>query len=65
VCVRNDGYEASLERNKIYSVLPDAEAERDGDMRVVDAALRRQSITDRRASGLHWIAIHITGTLWT
>lgn len=36
VCVRNDGYEASLERNKIYSVLRDEDAERDGDLRVVD-----------------------------
>jgi hypothetical protein len=36
VCVRNDGYEASLERNKIYTVLRDDEAERDGDLRVVD-----------------------------
>lgn len=36
VCVRNTGYEASLERNKLYVVLPDAEAERDGDVRVID-----------------------------
>ena len=36
VCVRNKGYEASLERNKLYIVLPDAEAERDGDIRIVD-----------------------------
>jgi hypothetical protein len=36
VCVRNDGYEASLERNKIYEILPDDEAERDGDVRGVD-----------------------------
>ena len=36
VCVRNDGYEASLERNKIYTVLADEDAERDGDLRVVD-----------------------------
>jgi hypothetical protein len=36
VCVDNDGYEASLERNKIYVVLPDHDAERDGDIRVVD-----------------------------
>jgi len=36
VCVRNKGYEASLERNKIYAVLPDDDAERDGDLRVVD-----------------------------
>lgn len=36
VCVQNKGYEASLERNKIYVVLPDSEAEKDGDIRVVD-----------------------------
>lgn len=36
VCVRNDGYEASLERNKIYAVLADEAAARDGDLRVVD-----------------------------
>jgi hypothetical protein len=30
------GYEASLERNKIYVVLPDRIAEKDGDLRVVD-----------------------------
>jgi hypothetical protein len=36
VCVQNDGYEASLERNKIYIVLPDKDAEEDGDLRVVD-----------------------------
>ena len=36
VCVQNDGYEASLERNKIYVVVPDRAAERDGDVRVID-----------------------------
>jgi hypothetical protein len=36
VCVDNDGYEASLERNKIYVVVPDRDAEKDGDIRVVD-----------------------------
>jgi hypothetical protein len=36
VCVDNGGYEASLERNKIYVVLPDQDAEKDGDLRVVD-----------------------------
>ena len=34
--MRNDGYEASLERNKIYAVMPDKKAEREGDLRVVD-----------------------------
>jgi hypothetical protein len=36
VCVDNEGYEVSLERNKIYLVLRDKEAEEDGDLRVVD-----------------------------
>jgi hypothetical protein len=36
VCVRNEGYEASLERNKLYVVLPDPDAERGGEVRVVD-----------------------------
>jgi hypothetical protein len=36
VCIKNTGYEASLERNKIYVVIPDEDAEREGDLRVVD-----------------------------
>jgi len=36
VCIRNKGYEASLERNKIYLVRPDPQAEKDGDIRIVD-----------------------------
>ncbi len=36
VCVRNEGYEASLELHKIYRVLPDPDAENEGDIRVVD-----------------------------
>ena len=36
VCVSNDGYRASLEKRKIYLTLRDAEAERQGLMRIVD-----------------------------
>jgi len=36
VCVRNDGYETALERYKIYAVVRDQDAERDGDLRVID-----------------------------
>jgi hypothetical protein len=36
VCVCNDGYEASLERRKLYAVTPDPEAERHGQVRIVD-----------------------------
>jgi len=34
--VRSAGYEASLERNKIYLALPDPEAEVHGQVRVID-----------------------------
>jgi hypothetical protein len=36
VCVNNSEYPASLELHKIYRVVPDEDAEADGDLRVVD-----------------------------
>jgi hypothetical protein len=36
VCIKNAGYPASLELHKIYRVVPDAGAARDGDVRIVD-----------------------------
>lgn len=36
VCVDNSEYPASLELHKIYLVLPDEDAEQDGDLRVID-----------------------------
>lgn len=36
VCVRNDGYEASLERRKIYEAITDSDAARHGQIRVID-----------------------------
>lgn len=36
VCVRNDGYEVSLERRKIYAAIPDAVAEAHNQLRVID-----------------------------
>ena len=36
VCVRNDGYGVSLERRKIYQVLPDLEAAKHRQVRVID-----------------------------
>ena len=36
VCIENTGYPASLELHKIYRILADAEAARDGDVRIVD-----------------------------
>ena len=36
VCLKNEGYEVSLERRKIYRVLPDPEAAKHRQIRVVD-----------------------------
>ena len=36
VCLKNKGYEVSLERRKIYWVLPDPEAEKHLQVRVID-----------------------------
>ncbi len=36
LCLRNTGYEVSLEPRKLYQVLPDREASSHGQIRVVD-----------------------------
>jgi hypothetical protein len=36
ICLDNTGYEASLERRKIYVALPDARADKLGQLRVID-----------------------------
>jgi hypothetical protein len=36
VCIKNDGYPASLELHKIYRDVRDAGAMRDGDVRIID-----------------------------
>jgi hypothetical protein len=36
VCIENAGYPASLELHKIYRILADPDAARDGDVRIVD-----------------------------
>lgn len=36
ICVKNDGYNASLEPRKLYEIIPDEEAEKHRQIRVVD-----------------------------
>jgi len=60
VCIRNDGYEASLERNKIYAVLRDDDAEREGDLRVVD-----ESGEDYLFSAVRFVAIEVGLFRWS
>jgi hypothetical protein len=60
VCVNNDGYQASLERNKIYVVVPDKHAEKDGDLRVVD-----ESGEDYLFSADRFVAIDVPAAVKT
>lgn len=36
LCIDNEGYEASLEIRKLYQTIPDKEAERHNQVRVID-----------------------------
>ena len=36
ICVDNSEYPVSLELHKVYRVLPDKDAESDGDLRIID-----------------------------
>ena len=36
ICVNNADYPVALELHKLYRLVPDEEAERDGDLRVID-----------------------------
>ena len=58
VCIDNSGYEASLELRKIYTVLPDVDAERDGDLRIID-----ESGEDYLFSADRFIAIDVPESL--
>jgi hypothetical protein len=36
ICIDNSGYPASLERRKLYEILPDSDAKKFGQVRVID-----------------------------
>jgi hypothetical protein len=36
ICIENHGYEVSLETRKLYEVLIDADAEKQGQIRIID-----------------------------
>ena len=57
VCVKNEGYSASLEKRKLYVALRDQAAEKHGLIRIVDEIRRRLPLSktilplDRAAAG--------------
>ena len=58
VCVENSDYEASLELHKIYPVVPDPDAAREGDLRIVD-----ESGEDYLYDGKRFVAIELPKAL--
>ena len=54
VCIDNSDYEASLELHKIYPVVADADATREGDLRIVD-----ESGEDYLYDGDRFVAIEV------
>ena len=58
VCIDNSDYHASLELNKIYTVVPDPEAIQDGDLRVID-----ESGEDYLYSASRFVAIDVPKAL--
>ena len=50
VCLRNDGYEASLERRNIYQVIHDEPAAKHRLVRVVDESGNQTVVFGRRGS---------------
>jgi hypothetical protein len=58
VCIKNKGYEASLERGKVYRLITDAEAAKHGYVRIVD-----ESGEDYGYSADRFIAIDLPKSL--
>ena len=58
VCVDNSDYEASLELHKIYPVVPDPDAIRGGEVRIVD-----ESGEDYLYAAERFIGIDVPGSI--
>lgn len=58
LCLRNDGYEVSLERRKLYEAIPDREASAHRQVRVID-----ESGEDYLYPSSHFAAIVLPRTL--
>jgi hypothetical protein len=54
VCIDNSDYPTSLERHKIYKVVPDEDVSADGDIRIID-----ESGEDYIYSSERFVPIHV------
>ena len=58
VCINNEGYAVSLELRKIYEALPDPDAERHGQLRIID-----ESGEDYLYPAYHFVSITLSQEL--
>lgn len=52
VCINNEGYEASLELGKLYQVIPDADADANDLIRVIDESGEDYAFSAKRFHAL-------------
>jgi len=57
ICIKNDDHPVSLEKRKLYQVIPDTEAERHGQIRIID-----ESGEDYLYPNDYFVAIDLSGT---
>lgn len=60
ICVNNEAYPASLEQHKLYRLLPDIDAQEDGDVRVID-----ESGEDYLYPATHFLIVRFSPTVQT
>lgn len=48
ICIDNLNYPASLELHKVYRVIPDEDAAKDGDLRIIDESGEDYLFSDQR-----------------
>ena len=58
ICINNDDYPASLEKRKLYQIIPDVEAERHGQLRIID-----ESGEDYLYPKDYFVAIDLSGSI--
>ncbi len=64
ICVKNDGYDVSLERRKLYVSIADPVAEKHGQLRVVDESVRTIYILEGSSSLLSYRSQYVGPCCW-
>jgi len=58
ICIRNDDYPTSIEKRKLYQVIPDADAEQHSQIRIID-----ESGEDYLYPKNYFVAVNLPGSV--